>query len=77
MFTIAKRQVAGLLALAQVGIAVFFCSKGLRRKSGSLVFAITEGLVGGFSAGAEEVFFPFGEIDGDGFDVGNGWFFHG
>ncbi len=43
---ITERSIAGLLALAQVGFAVFFGDKGLRHKIGSFVRSVTERLAG-------------------------------
>ena len=45
MGAVAKRGIAGVFALAQVGGAGFFSGKGLRGKAAALVRAVAERLV--------------------------------
>ena len=76
MAAVAEGGVGSVFALAKVGFAVFFCGERFGGEACSFVGAVAEGLVGGFSAGAEVILFSFFEFDGDGAFCGNDWFVH-
>jgi hypothetical protein len=61
--SVAERKVRAVLALAEKCVPVFFGDERLRGKAGPLVGSITEGLVRGVTASAEEVGFAL--LEGD------------
>lgn len=76
MCAVAKGSVAGLFALAEKGLPVFFSDEGFRRKGRPLVRTVAKGLIGGIAAGAKVIFLPGFEIDGNRLVIGDGWFVH-
>ena len=76
MGAVAKRGIAGVFALAQVGGAGFFSGKGLRGKAAALVRAVAERLVCGMTTGAEKILLSLFQFNGSGGKGGNLRFTH-